>query len=380
LACSKNADKLKTLIKSYFLMPNKVKFCILSIFIILTMLASSKIIINNNFLEIKNNKHESFYRYYKNLKKHYNLQIDNINNPNICDDIKNRKIDRHHLRLFFEGFRINFLDTIYKITKSKRVLNYSFTMLIFLTIFLTFLMTFFAGKSILKKKNTESSTSNLLIIFIFFIFFLSIFSFREVSELRFSIFEMLFLSFSMFFAIKKKFFPYLFFCIISVLNRESGIISSLLWFIFNGTYFKNSLFSVNFNLKHLLRSVMVFLISLFIFIIYNKAIFSCGFIPELFVHKDVQNTRVFESNLLSFENLNSFFVNFIFIFFITYFFWTGQNRQIQVFYIILIFNVIFIIFTPLNHTILRIVLLPLVTLYFLYFIEFNKEGKKLTKY
>ena len=98
------------------------------------------------------------------------------------------------------------------------------------------------------------------------------------------------------------------------------------------------------------------------------------------MHKDVQNTRVFESNLLSFENLNSFFVNFIFIFFISYFFWTGQNRQIQVFYIILIFNVVFIIFTPLNHTILRIVLLPLVTLYFLYFIEFNNEGKKFIKY
>ena len=181
MACYKNADKLKTLIKSYFSMPNKVKFCILSIFIILTILASSKIIINNNFLEIKNNKHESFYRYYKNLKKNYNLQIDNINNPNICDDIKNRKIDRHHLRLFFEGFRINFLDTINKITKSKKVLNYSFAMLIFLTIFLTFLMTFFAGKLTLKKNNTESSTSNLLFIFIFFIFFLFIFSFIEVS-------------------------------------------------------------------------------------------------------------------------------------------------------------------------------------------------------
>jgi hypothetical protein len=125
---------------------------------------------------------------------------------------------------------------------------------------------------------------------------------------------------------------------------------------------------------------MVFLISIFIFILFNKAIFSCGFIPELFMHKDVQNTRVFETSLLSLQNLHSLFINFTFIFFITYFFWTGKNRQIQIFYIILIFNIIFIIFTPLNHTILRIVLLPLVTLYFLYFIEFNKEGKKLAKY
>ena len=361
-------------------MLNKVKLYTLSIFIILTLLTSSKIIMNNNFLIIKNNKHESFYLYYENLKKNYNYQIKNINNPDICIDIKNRKIDRHHLRWVSEYFRITFLDTVYKISESKSVLNYSFTILIFLTLFFTFLITALSSKSFSKKKFNEADVGNLLIIFVFFIFFLSIFSFREVSEIRFSIFEMLLLSSCMFFAIKKNFFPYLFFCIISVLNRESGIISSSLWFIFNGISFNKSLFLSKFNLSHFLKSGITFLISFFVFIFFNKEIFNCGFVPELFMHVDVENTRVFESNFFSLENLNSFFINFIFIFFIMYFFWTGQNRQSQILCAIFIFNIIFIIFTPLNHTILRIVLLPLFTLYLFCYFEFNKVGKKSIKF
>ena len=356
---------------------NKVKFYTLSIFIILILLSSSKIIMNNNFLIIKNNKHESFYLFHENLKKNYNSQINNINNPKICINIENKKVDRHHLRWVFEGLRINFLDTIYEISKSKKVLNYSFTLLIFLTLFLTFLLTVLSSKSFSKKKLNEMDVYNYLIVFVFFIFFLSIFSFREVSEIRFSIFDMLLLSSCMFFAIKKNFLPYLFFCIISVLNRESGIISSSLWFIFNGTTFNKNLFLTKFSLSHFSKSGITFLLSLFIFIFFNKEIFNCGFVPELFMHEDVQNTRVFESTFFSFTNLNSFFVNFMFIFFITYFFWTGQNRQTQILYAIFIFNIIFIIFTPMNHTILRIILLPLLTLYLFCYFESKRDRKRI---
>lgn len=355
----------------------KIKFCIFFLFTLLILLTSSKVIINNNYLEIPNEKHESFYLSFEELKKNYNLQIQNISSQSVCIDVKNKIINRHHLRWIFEGVRIKFLQSVYDIFKSKKILNYSFAGIIFLSLFFSFYLPIFSNEKRITETFNKIKINDLLIIFIFFCSSLSLFAFREVSEIRFSIFEMFFFSFGIFFAIKKVFILYLLFCILAVLNRESGIILSFLWFIFNGINFKGYLFQINFNIKHLLKSIFAFSICAVIFFIANKEIFACGYVFELFMHKDVQGSRIFEVEL-SLENINSFFINFLYFFFILYFFWVGSNRQIQILLIILIFNLVFLIFTPLNHSILRIILIPLLTLYFIHYVKFNNDGKKLT--
>ena len=93
-------------------------------FIFLILFISSKIIVNNNFQIVKNNKHESFFLFYNKLKENYKIQLNNIKNENLCQDIKNKKIDRHHLRWVFESLRISMLENVYLKFQSKKILNY----------------------------------------------------------------------------------------------------------------------------------------------------------------------------------------------------------------------------------------------------------------
>tara|TARA_E500000178_G_C16349059_1_gene456621 strand:- start:7 stop:390 length:384 start_codon:yes stop_codon:yes gene_type:complete len=108
------------------------------LFISITLLALSKIIVNNNFVK-SFDKHESFYMHYLNLK--YDLVDDakkNINSNEVCQLIKDRKLDRHHLRLFIDDTRVKLLTFFYDKTSSKKLIFYIFTFYIFICIFFTF--------------------------------------------------------------------------------------------------------------------------------------------------------------------------------------------------------------------------------------------------
>lgn len=331
-------------------------------FVMLVLFISSKIIVNNNFQLIKNHKHESFYIFYKELNESYKLRINNIKKDNLCDEIKDRKIDRHHLRWVFEGLRISMLENIYLKFQSKKILNYFFSFSIFLILLVSFLFSLMSSCVMSKKKLSDLNEKNILIIFFTHISFLSLYSFREVQEIRFSVYEMLILSTCIYFSLKRLFSLYLITCILAVLNRESGIIFTLIWFILNSNFTaQNKIFSKN-NIKNFIKSFSAFIITILIFIYVNKDIFNCGFIPQLFTHIANDNTRVLEQNLFSFRLLNSFITNFLLVFFFLLFFWYKSENQLKVTSIVIIYSLIFVFFAPIDHSILRIIFLPIITI------------------
>lgn len=347
-------------------------------FIFLVLFISSKIIVNNNFQIIKNNKHESFFLFYNKLTENYKLQLNNIKNENLCENIKDKKIDRHHLRWVFEGFRISLLELIYSKFKSKKILNYFFSFSIFLILLVSFLFSLMTSSHLSNRKLSNLNEKNILITFFVYVFLLSLYSFREVSEIRFSFYEMLFLSAGIYFTIKKHFFLYLITCIFAVLNRESGIISTSLWFIFNSDLFNQKIILSKTNIKNFTISFFTFILTLFVLVFANKEIFSCGFQPQLFMHIDVQDTRVFEQNLFSFAMINSFITNFLLVFFFIIFYWYKNENQLKIILLVLTYAFIFLFFTPIDHFILRIIFLPLLTIYICnYLLYFDKSKKNI---
>ncbi len=345
-------------------------------FIFLVLFISSKIIVNNNFQIVKNNKHESFFLFYNKLSENYKLQLNNIKNDNLCQDVKNKKIDRHHLRWVFEGFRISLLELTYSKFKSKKNLNYFFSFSIFLILLISFLFSLMTSCLMSNRKLNNLNEKNILIIFFAYIFLLSLYSFREVSEIRFSIYEMLFLSAGIYFAVKKYFFLYLLTCIFAVLNRESGIISTSLWFIFNSEFFKQKTILSKINIKNFMISFFTFTLTLFALFLANKEIFSCGFHPQLFMHIDVEDNRVFEQNLFSFRVINSFITNFLLIFFFIVFYWYKNEKQFKVLFLVFVYSFIFLFFTPIDHYILRIIFLPFITIYICNYLFYLDKSKK----
>ena len=345
-------------------------------FIFVVLFISSKIIVNNNFQILKNNKHESFFIFYNKLNENYKLQLSNIKNDNLCENIKNKKIDRHHLRWVFEGFRISLLEMIYSKFKSKKLLNYFFSFSIFLILLISFLFSLMTSSLLSNKKLNSLNEKNILISFFVYVFLLSLYSFREVSEIRFSFYEMLFLSAGIYFAVKKYFFLYLITCIFAVLNRESGIISTSLWFIFNFDFLKQKKILSKINIKNFMISFFTFVLTLFALVIVNKEIFSCGFQPQLFMHVDVQDTRVFEQNLFSFRVINSFITNFLLVFFFIIFYWYENKNQLKIILLVLIYSFIFLFFTPIDHYILRIIFIPFITIYICNYLFHSEEFKK----
>ena len=146
-------------------------------FVMLVLFISSKIIVNNNFQLIKNQKHESFYIFYKELNESYKLRRNNIKKDNLCDEIKDRKIDRDHLRWVFEDLRISMLENIYLKFQSKKILNYFFSFSIFLILLVSFLFSLMSSCVMSKKKLSDLNEKNILIIFFTHISFLSLYSF-----------------------------------------------------------------------------------------------------------------------------------------------------------------------------------------------------------
>ena len=354
----------------------KTKKILSLIFIFLILIISSKIIVNNNFQVIKNNKHESFFLFYKKLSENYKMQRNNIQKEDLCQNIQERKLDRHHLRWVFEGSRILFLDSIYSKFESKKILNYFFSFSIFLILLITFIFSIMTSFVISNKKLIDLKANNLLITFFIYIFFISIYSFREVSELRFSFYEMLFLSAGIYFAVKKYLLFYLITCILAILNRESGIICVLLWFIFNSKFLDRRQIFSKVNINSFLTSFFTLIITLSFFIFANKEIFNCGFQPQLFMHIDVENTRVLDQNLFSLTMINSFIVNFLLVFFFVVFYWYEDKYQLKILILVSIYSLIFLFFTPIDHFILRIIFSPLIVIYVSnYLLNFNLSKK-----
>ncbi len=213
----------------------------------------------------------------------------------------------------------------------------------YVNIFLHSFIIFFCFFLINKTFNFSKKYNYLFLTYITFIFQ------QYLGEYSYSIFEMFFLSLALYSSKNKYKFLFLISCIFASLNRESGFIVLLSWFIFN-----------NDVKKFLFISSTV----LFLFTILNLDLISClinfkFFIPFEYQIGQINWIDIFRNNL--FSTFKLLFVNFLLPFGLFYFFFNNtlkKNKSLLL--MIILYFLAFIIATPAHHMAARMILLPLI--------------------
>jgi hypothetical protein len=201
--------------------------------------------------------------------------------------------------------------------------------------------------------------------FLFFCPLLFIFSF-PLSEINFSILEMLFISMGLFFSYKKKFIPYLLVLIAATLNRESGVLIAFVWIIF--------------NFHQYTRLIMGLVIAFASLITANIDIIPCFFKLGFFLSVDHQEGQYTLRDVsLSLHEILRFikviFQNFL-IFLIPAFllFFNNSKRLYRVLLIYCLYFGVFLIFTPLLHISVRLVIIPYLVMLCIPFTKSNDQS------
>lgn len=352
------------------------KIQLFNIFIFIFLLSFSKQIVNNNFDKpISNNLHNNFNKYVQEIKLDFekSMQIRKKSNT-VCKEVISGNINRHSLRWFFEKIRISIFDLNYKIFKKNSLNTHTFSFIISIILFISFNLITSMISKIYKKKNIKFVLLNFLV----FIFFINFFLNRPIGEIRFSIFEFLFVTMSFYFAFNKKFLPYILSVLLCTLNRESGLICSLFWPIMNNLNFNNKKFNLKFLIDNITsKAYLPLILSLSTLIIFNLDLVKCFTDLDFFIPKDISETTViyYNSNFLTLSNLNGMFVNYFSVIFVILFFYNKSILQKKLIILIGIYFTIFLIFTPLIQYEIRTILVPFIIIYIFDFILNNKSTK-----
>jgi hypothetical protein len=242
--------------------------------------------------------------------------------------------DRHKVR----WLKSIVLKNIFQISSNlNKLLPY------YVNILLHSFVLFFSFILIGKTFSTEKKYILLFLLYITFVFQ------QHLSEYSYSIFEMFFLSLSLYSSKNKKDLLFLTSCILATLNRESGFIILLTWLIFNDEYKKFLGF---------------FFLTLGIFLISNYQILECLINPKFFIPLEHQYGHV---NITDFKNINIFslgkliIINFLLPFGLGMYFYL--NSKIKNKFLLLLFFVYFLVFifaAPAHHISIRLILIPLI--------------------
>ena len=242
--------------------------------------------------------------------------------------------DRHKVR----WLKFIVLKNIFQISSNlNKLLPY------YVNILLHSFVLFFSFILIRKTFSTEKKYILLFLLYVTFVFQ------QHLGEYSYSIFEMFFLSLSLYSSKNKKNLLFLTSCILATLNRESGFIILLTWLIFNDEYKK--------FLGFLFLTLGIFLIS-------NYQILECLINPKFFIPLEHQYGQV---NITDFKNINIFslgkliIINFLLPFGLGMYFYL--NSKIKNKFLLLLFFVYFLVFTfatPAHHISIRLILIPLI--------------------
>jgi len=321
---------------------------------------------HNNYPVVDHN-HENFMIYYDSIKKNNLLNIQNIESKELCKKIENKNIDRHSFRWVFEEFRIKIIDIVGKNFNSDKGTSITFTLMISFLIISTFFISILTVEKNLFDLITKNKKNFIFLLLLFF-FIIAFYSFRLVSELRFSFFEMFFISTALYSSYRKSYLLFLFSIVMATLNRESGIIVSSIWLIINGFNFRDHKFIL--DKKEILIGLIFIIISVSTLILFNYKLFNCFFSLDFLYYEGYEVASVINTNIL--KNFNTIFANFFIIIFLLYYFYVDFNKQIKLILIILFYNFIFLFFTPPDHAILRIMFAPIFVLYAYEYIVYKK--------
>ena len=341
-----------------------INFVLLLTFTFGLFFSSARLITHNNFPVI-DEKHEKFHLHYLGLKEKVYVQKKMLNAEDTCEKIKTRELDRHALRMVFEEARIYYLENVTKFIGGKKSMSFAYSLMLFILITSTFFVSVLTINKKIYKFIIHNKSNYLTLLAIFFLI-ISFYSFRAVSELRYSFFEMFFISASIFFAYTKRKILFLITVILATLNRESGILISSIWFIFNGLEFRENKLTI--KIKETLYSFLFVAICLAILISLNIKFFSCAL---EFSDMTYATTSVFEGNIIT--NLNILFTNFFLIIFLFIFFYKKLSDQFSLILLAFFYGTIFIMFTPADHYILRILFAPILLLYSYHFLKNKNE-------
>ncbi|HIC44693.1 MAG TPA: hypothetical protein EYO73_10580 [Sulfurimonas sp.] len=145
---------------------------------------------------------------------------------------------------------------------------------------------------------------------------------------------------------------YYFLVICATLNRESGIVIALLWFVLN---------------KDFKVPLIASLLSGMILLIVNFDIIECFLKPNFFISFDKQPGQFHISDVgekISYLSLFRVIVNnFLLPLGVSFYFYIQTNNKSNpLFYIICLYYLIFVLATPLHHISVKMITVPLIVL------------------
>ena len=254
--------------------------------------------------------------------------------------------DRHKVRWLKTLFLKNTFNTAYSLNETApyylNILLHS--ILLFLSLFL------------LDKTFKINFTQKL-----FFLLYVTFVFQHYLSEYSYSIFEVFFLCLSLYASKNKNKFLFLSSCSLAVLNRESGFIILLTWFIFN---------------KDIKQFLIFSTISSILFLAINYDLIKCLYDPKFFVPLEKQEGQV---NLSDLSNISLFsIIKLIFINFLLpfgaglYFLIKSRNKNFVLITLFIVYFLVFLIAAPLHNMSVRLILLPLI-IASIYFYNFEKN-------
>ena len=302
---------------------------------------------------IVNNFNKIFDEHEKNFTAVQNYESNN----DICEYVRNGKLNRQSLRWVGEYLKIKFIKKINSLNIGHKASFFLYLLIVALMISLIF---FLFSYEINKKNNYKFLGFHNFHLLTFYFLFILFFLTKPLGELRFSIFEFFFISLSLFFCIKKKYLPYILSVLICLFNRESGIITSTFWFLINMNYSKNYLNFLR-DKKFLFLSLFTPFLCLFSLIYLNWDVLVC-INNNIFLIPGVMAERVSEvKTFLDFSTLHHVFSNYILIIILLIIFYRKANLPLLI--ISIIYLLTFYFFTPLNQYEIRILLLPILMFY-----------------
>ena len=272
------------------------------------------------------------------FKKEINIQLSSKENySSILDrpcEITGNMHDRHKVRWVKALFLNHLFKTSYNINESS-----PYYVNIFLHSFLIFLTLIFLDRSFKLEK----------IFTLFFLLYVTFIFQQKLGEYTYSIFEMFFVSLALYASKNKKIILFLVVCILSTLNRESGFLTLLTWFLFNNDPKKFAILST---------------LTVIVFLILNFDLINCMINPKFFLPLEYQEGQV---NLIDLRNANFLSIfkllitNFIFPFGLALYFYLKSIVKNKILILILMFYFLLFLFaTPLHHMAARLILLPLI--------------------
>lgn len=317
------------------------EFQIIIVFILLVSIAISNILNRNLFIEKYDDNliKISSYQHYHTTNEKMTIEVQNYQNNYNCE-VNHNLDERHRLRWLSQLGWLKIYEFKTSIFGKKKIVYDLHKFFIGLIIFLSYLCI------ILLFQKNESQNIIFPISGIFTFFFLLIAS-SSISEINYSIVELFFLSLS-FYAIFKN-INWLFFliCILSPMNRESGFILPFIYLIFNPE-----------KLKFFL---LILFSSIFIYILVNLSTIKCVFTPGFLITTTPGYPKFMDHSFI--EKFKIITQDYFFYLLILIVYWKNKILQKKFLLIILIYTFVFIIATPFQHSIIKILYIPTVMLY-----------------